>query len=63
VLGFKGLNYFLWCARHDTDEEFLRLYGARVQQMIDLHKDTPEAWEALDRLQKLANPILTLSPQ
>ena len=53
VLGLKGLECFVWSAAHDSDDEFQRLYGARVEQMIGLHIDEPEATEAIKRLKSL----------
>lgn len=55
VLGNKALECFNWSAEHDSDEEFLRRYGAtgRPEQMQRLHGNDPDAKAALLRLSKL----------
>ena len=56
MLGGKALECFAWSAAHDTDEEFLRRYGARVPFMLAFHQDLPEAEDALTRLRALYPP-------
>lgn len=54
VLGGKGLECFVWSAAHDSDQEFLRRYGARVNFMISFHADQPTAQDAIERLKSLS---------
>jgi hypothetical protein len=54
VLGGKGLECFVWSAAHDSDQEFLRRFGARVNFMVSFHADAPTAQDAIERLKSLA---------
>jgi hypothetical protein len=58
VLGGKGLDCFVFSAAHDSDEEFLRRYGAdsrRISFMLEFHAAAPAAAPAIARLRDLTD--------